>query len=553
MPSAGTDFAKIASYASKKRYALYAVCQLAVRSLALLLPYLTELLVDSVFDRNKPALVRCSAQMLAVVAVYVALLALTYYIKVCYEDASIAIQKKRIISRMTQLPLSALQEKGSGYYLHRFSTTVENCRSFLIDKPVNFCIHIFYAVGILISMLRIDVLYTALLLIIFPVLACVYHMLAKKVETVTTESEQISDRSNSFVEEVFACNYTIRANNAEAWMRDRTEPLLVAAFRKNREYNRIETVYDFFLITGLMNLMTSLVYILGAYYVFQDRVTFGMVTSMSLLVSKLWNPMEFYLDYPKERAKYLANKKRLEELFQEDAEPLPAPRKLEPFQELQMRDISLTVRDNVLFDGLRFRLSAGEHVAVYGSNGSGKSTLANLIAAIRQDHSGSITYNGIPYSAIHPQDIRDHICLIQAKAELFSGTVRENILLGRQAEIPPAVADMLRKKGLSLDMALQENGSNLSSGEGKLVQLARGFCRNCEVYIIDEPLNFIDENYAEMIISALDTLFESKTVVIISHDRRVLRSCTRYYHLANQVLTETDGLVDVGQGEENSL
>lgn len=536
-----TDFSRLQNYASKKRYILYILCQITVRALALVVPYLTELLIDSVSDNDLHILLRYSLTLISTIVIYVILLSLTFYVKVCYEDATIAIKKKEIIDRMLQIPLANIQEKGSGFYIQRFSSTVENCRSFLIDKPVNFYLNIIYGFGIMISMFRIDIMYTLLLLVIFPVLAHFYRFLANKVSIITAESEDLSDKGNSLVEETYLCNYTIRTNNAEKWIQGRAKSILVSAFMKDREYNRIETVYDYFLITGLMNIMTIMVYILGGYFVLKKTVTYGMVVSMSLLFSKLWTPLEFYLDYPKQRAKYLAHKQRLDELLA--GKDILSTNKIElgPFKRLDMKELTYANGDNILFNHLSLELMAGEHIAIYGSNGSGKSTLANLIASINHDYSGWIFYNNTDYRSLNPHDIREHICLIPAKAELFTGTIKENVLLGTEKEIPCAVLDLLNKKGLQLDFELQENGSNLSSGESKLVQLARGFCRDSDVYIIDEPLNFIDEDYAEMIISALDTLCVNKTVIVISHDQRVFRSCSRYYHLNNCVLTETDG------------
>lgn len=540
MKSESMDYSQLEKYASKTRYILYVVCQTTVRALALVVPFLTEFLIDSVSSKDVGLFLNYSIQLLAVNVMYVVLFSLTFYIRVCYEDASIALKKKEIVNKMFQMPLSAVQEKGSGYFVQRFSSTVENCRSFLIDKPVNFYINILYGIGIILSMLRINIRYAFFLLIVFPLLAYIYRFLANKIHSVTAEREHLSDKGNSLVEEAYSCNYTIRTNNSEKWMQSRILSILIPAFRKDREFNKIETVYDFFLITGLMNIVTVLVYILGGYYVFQNTITFGMVVSMSLLFSKLWIPLEFYLDFPKERAKYLAHKKRLDELLSyEEAAEIP-PRELESFKKLRIENLTYSIGPKPLFENLSLELNSGEHVAIYGSNGSGKSTLANFIAAINTDYTGHIFYNGIDYRTLHPHSVREHICLIPAKAELFTGTIKENLLLGQSTEIPEAVSELLSKKGLSLDFVLQENGSNLSSGESKLLQLARGFCRNSDLYIIDEPLNFIDQNYSEMIVSVLDTLFDKKTVIIISHDQRVFHSCTTFYHLDNHLLTKTD-------------
>lgn len=531
------SFSRLRRCASRGRYALYGLLQLLFRGLSLLIPYLTELLIDAVSGGQMNRLLRYSAELLLVNIFFVIVLSLAYYVRVCYEDAAIALEKQEMLSGMFQMPLSSLQEKGSGYFVQRISSTIESCRSFLIEKPVNFYINILYAAGILVSMFRIHCLYALLLLAIFPLISYFYVYLARKAQAITGESEALNDQVNSLVEEAYSCNYTLRTSGAEEWMQGRSKSLLLQTFLKNREYAQVETVYDFFLITGLMNLMTVMVYILGGFLAFRGAVTFGMVVSMSLLYSKLWSPLEFYLDYPKERAKYLARRSRLEELRGAIPPSVPPSARLPIFQRMELREVTCTVGGRTLLKDLSFSFHAGEHIAICGGNGSGKTTLANILAAIDPDYSGSVLYNSIPYRDVSAQDVRSHVCLIPSRAELFAGTIRDNLLLGQTREIPSLVVQLLEKKGLPLDLEVQENGTNLSGGERKLVQLARGFCRSCDVYIIDEPLNYIDDDFAEMVVQALDALFDKRTVLIISHDQRAFRSCGKRYVLDKQTLT----------------
>lgn len=78
-----------------------------------------------------------------------------------------------------------------------------------------------------------------------------------------------------------------------------------------------------------------------------------------------------------------------------------------------------------------------------------------------------------------------------------------------------------------------EYGGNLSGGEAKLIQLARGIYRDCDLYLIDEPLNYIDKDYTEMVLQVMGELFTEKTLVIISHDMRAFSLCDRVYTMAD--------------------
>lgn len=517
---------------SKRAGAGYIVCQCLVRGIGLAIPYFTELLIDAVSQQDSMSLWRHTLLVLLAVLAYILCLTLAFYRKSCYEDAWILDKKRRFLEKMTKMPLRALREKGAGFYLQRFTANIEGCRSFILDKPVNFYLNFFYSAGILLSMLRIHVGYALALLAFFPIWTVLYRYLAKKIQGVTREIEEQEEKSNALLEEIYACNYAIRASNAEAWYLRRTGAALTAVFQRKRERNRIEAVYDYCLITGLLNLVSVLVYSVGGLLTLWGKISYGMIISMSLYYSKLWTPLEFYLDYPKQYARYRVHRERMQEVLDEPQEDVPSHGSgLETFRELEVRSLSYAMGETAVLDRLSLVVRQGEHVAVSGGNGSGKTTLANILAAIYEDYSGGIYYNGIEYRQLNPHDIRRHICLIPAEPELFSGTIGENLRMGESRDVPEIVREILEEKQLSMDFLVQEGGANLSSGEAKLVQLLRGICCGGECYIIDEPLNYIDGHYAEVIVDALETLFRSKTAIIISHDQRVFRMCAKRYFL----------------------
>ena len=251
-----------------------------------------------------------------------------------------------------------------------------------------------------------------------------------------------------------------------------------------------------------------------------------MVVSMSLYYSKLWSPLEFYLDYPKEKAKFDTYQKRIQEVYKKPVQT--TSQNFHPISEMQQIDlqkIHYTVGGKQILNGQSLSIHKGDKIGIVGANGSGKTTLANLICGLLQDYEGSINYNGINYREIKVEDLVKHICLIPAVPQLFSGTVAENITMGDPAPIPDTLLQILHKQGLGPDKELLEHGNNLSGGEAKLIQLLRGIYRQCDLYIVDEPLNYIDKNYTTMIIEMMRQLFADKTLILISHDAKVFSLC----------------------------
>ena len=240
--------------------------------------------------------------------------------------------------------------------------------------------------------------------------------------TVSRKIEHTQDQINSHFEEMLYCNYALRTTASSDWYVSRMDGLLEDNFSLRKKRTSIETIYDFVLITGLLNLLSVAVYYFGGLLVLNQQISIGMVVSMSLYYSKLWSPLEFYLDYPKEKAKFDTYQKRLQEVYKKPVKT--TSQKFHPISEMQQIDlqkIHYTVGGKQILNGLSLSIHKGDKIGIVGANGSGKTTLANLICGLLQDYAGNINYNNINYREIKVEDLLKHICLIPAVPQLFSG------------------------------------------------------------------------------------------------------------------------------------
>ena len=85
---------------------------------------------------------------------------------------------------------------------------------------------------------------------------------------------------------------------------------------------------------------------------------------------------------------------------------------------------------------------------------------------------------------------------------------------------------------------MTNKGQNLSSGERKLIQIIRGFIKDADVYILDEPLNFVDKEYKDLIISSIDKFYKDKMLLIISHDDSIFSICNKKYKISDKKLIQ---------------
>lgn len=202
---------------------------------------------------------------------------------------------------------------------------------------------------------------------------------------------------------------------------------------------------------------------------------------------------------------------------------------------MEVDGVGFTYEDRPVLQDVSCSFAAGEFVAVVGSTGCGKTTLANLIAGFYEPDRGSIRIGGVDVRRLPVGALRQLIVYMPQNAGLFSGSIRENLTLGRAgatdeqlwAAVEQAqLGETLRMLTHGMDTQVGEEGSQLSGGQKQRVALARAFLAEAPILILDEPTSNLDEQSAQRIIEAL-TGMRSKTRIVITHDEVLARAADR--------------------------
>lgn len=189
----------------------------------------------------------------------------------------------------------------------------------------------------------------------------------------------------------------------------------------------------------------------------------------------------------------------------------------------------------------------GSVTAIVGESGCGKSTLAALLIGQLTPQSGRITLGGIDLSHIEEAERWQRITYVSHRSYLFKGTVRENLLMGRQDASEGELWQALEKTRLAaffrekegLDTLLTEQAANLSGGQRQRLALARALLHNSPLYILDEASSNIDIESENAIMEATYQLAESKTVILISHRLANVTRADRIYVMEQGRIAES--------------
>lgn len=279
--------------------------------------------------------------------------------------------------------------------------------------------------------------------------------------------------------------------------------------------------------------------------IFGGSITLGMLTSFSLYYSKLWVPVEFFLGYPKDYTKYKIYKNRVNEITDADNKINYTVSSISPLNNLIVKNLFYSIDERILLNDVTLKIQKGQKIGIIGANGSGKSTLANILSGIIIDYEGEVLYNNQNIKDIHPTVLREKMALIPASVDLINASVLDNIALGNEKKDKSVFSEEFIKqitvnKFFDLETIIETNGSNISSGEAKMIQLARGLYRNADLYIFDEPINYIDANFVSKIMNFIKENFSNKTVIIISHDKRALSFCEDIYSIEDTKLVHNN-------------
>lgn len=193
-----------------------------------------------------------------------------------------------------------------------------------------------------------------------------------------------------------------------------------------------------------------------------------------------------------------------------------------------------------------------EFIGIIGESGCGKSTLANLLSGKLTGYQGSLTFGDVEVNKANPKSLNEMILYIGNNAMLFKGSVRDNLLMANAAANDETLNNALKQVNLynflqtekGLDTQVNEKGSNFSGGQRQRLALARALLANRLIYIFDEATSNIDSESEADILSVVEQLTQTKTVIFISHRLANVKDANQIYVMIKGQLFNVEHLVN---------
>lgn len=303
-------------------------------------------------------------------------------------------------------------------------------------------------------------------------------------------------------------------------------------------------------IVGLMSAWTqkvqgltfAIVVLVGCFAVMKGEMTTGALVACSILSSRMLAPISALSGVLGRLQQAKVAKAGLDELMKK---PVDQPdyshliHKPAIHGHYELNGVSFKYgeddpRPSLLISKLEIK--AGEKIAILGRNGAGKSTLLQLLSGMQTPLQGKIKLDGIDLSLIDPADVRRDMGLLNQNAQLFYGSIRENLTLGAPLATDEQLIEALKITGAihfiqekkeGLDYIILEGGVGFSGGQRQALLLARLLIRQPNILLLDEPTAAIDDVSEKQLIDHLKVYLQNRTMVVATHRRAVLELVDR--------------------------
>jgi ATP-binding cassette subfamily B protein len=285
-------------------------------------------------------------------------------------------------------------------------------------------------------------------------------------------------------------------------------------------------------VRAVGNLTLALVLLLGALRVTSGALELGALTAFLLYLRRFYDPLDQLAQFLNA---YQSAAAALEKLASVLETPIGVPEPAHP------RALPTPVRGELTFDRVTFAypraperpvlpefsltVPAGQTIALVGETGAGKTTLAKLAARFHDPVAGTVRLDGVDLRDLADADLRRALVMVTQEPFLFSGSLAENVAMGRpgasRAEIAAAVdavgADFVHALPDGLDTDVRKRGGRLSAGQRQLVSLARVVLADPAVVLLDEATSSLDIPSERAVQAALETVLAHRTALIIAH------------------------------------
>ena len=375
-----------------------------------------------------------------------------------------------------------------------------------------------------------------LIVVVFPICLLLSKLFAGKMRRLTLAIRKSDSHVQAHVQESLQHGVLVQTLEKEDWVARRLEQFQADLYQGVMRRSRF-SIFSRAMISTAFSLGYAIAFLWGVNGIREGTITFGMMTAFLQLVGMIQRPIADMGGLLSSFVYATASVDRLRELETDGDQPLTIPHRLNGKVGLRLEQVAFAYPDGkrMILDGFSYDFKPGSRTAILGETGAGKTTLFRLILALISPRSGSITLYNQEESVPLSIDTRCNLVYVPQGNSLWSGTIRENLLLGNpqatevemRRVLQVAAADFVFELPEGLDTVCAEQGGGLSEGQAQRIAIARSLLHRGAILLFDEFSSSLDEDTEERLMRNLVTELPKRTMLFITHRHRIVAYCDR--------------------------
>lgn len=476
--------------------------------------------------------------------------------------------KVDLFKKLTSLDPQFYDVNSSGLVLTRFLSDPDAASKSIIANLQTFISTAFGIVGLVAVLLYNSWQLAIVGVTIMAIAITPVTFIRKKIKSVSNASMVVGGNMTTNFNETFAGNKIIAAynlqNDQNQKFEDQIHQQFDLAMSLTKRVGWMSPIMYFVCSIGI-----ALVFWYGTHLILTGVLTAGSMMSFVTSLLLLYKPVKNLGNTLTGLQTTFVAMGRVFELFDLVPYIKDEPNALELHglnNDINFNNVSFEYEPGIpVLKNINLRVQKNETLALVGNSGGGKSTLVNLIPRFYDVKSGAIEFDGIDIRNYTLKSLRNQISFVFQDNYLFSGTIRENILMGNERATEEEVQKVVQMAHLEdfvstlekgLDTYVGERGTTLSGGQRQRVAIARAMLKDAPIVILDEATSALDNESEAVVQKALDNLIQNKTVFVIAHRLSTIKNADRIAVINEGELAELgthDELMQINNGKYKHL